>query len=120
MDMTSSSLKLFLSTIIVIVLGSVTELFYNNILVTSIVVGFIVGIITRSIKLSIISSVVGVIIWQAIVYLYFQTIPGSGEILSIVSNIVGFSSYFLILIPLILSITVTLLASISISLILSK
>ena len=120
MGMKSSFLKLFLSIVIVIVLGLATESFYNNMLVISIMVGLVIGIITRSIKLSLISSVIGVLIWHAIIYLYFQVIPGSTEILNIVSSIVGFPSYFLILIPLIMSVTVTLLASISISLILSR
>ena len=116
MNMVSNSLKTLLGILIVVVLGVVTEFFYNNILVISVILGLIIGVVTRGIKYSIISSVVGVFIWHIIIYLYFQSIPASTEILSIVSMVVGFSPYLLYLIPLALSLAITLMSSISISL----
>lgn len=116
MNMVSNSLKTLLGILIIVVLGIVTESLYNNILVISVILGLIIGVVTRSIKYSIISSVVGVFIWHIIIYLYFQSIPASTEILSIVSMIVGFSPYLLYLIPLALSLAITLMSSISISL----
>jgi len=102
--------KLYTYILIFIILSiiiSLIDYFIGNILIAAIIIGILSGIFISPALYSILISSSSIIVTYLIILFKNISVPGAYKIIAIASDIIGMNQFILIVIPLILSITVS-------------